>query len=139
MEWQNSDRKTDKKMTESELTSFPDENQPPKRVTFNYIKSNFFRVLHVDGVTGGVMPSSDIYMNLYSERFSIPKKLVYELDSEGSLAHEIVEERDDLDSVIREIDVSAVISIETAKELVEWLQSMIALAEGEEEEQEGNE
>jgi hypothetical protein len=125
-------------MTESESPSFQGKNQPPERVTFNYIKSNFFRVIHVDGIEGGVTPSSDIYINLYSERFSIPKKRVYELDSEGSL-DEVVEERDDLNSVIREIDVSAVMSLDTAKALVEWLKDMIEIAEEDEQEEEDNE
>jgi hypothetical protein len=125
-------------MTESESPSFQGKNQPPERVTFNYIKSNFFRVIHVDGIEGGVTPSSDIYINLYSERFSIPKKRVYELDSEGSL-DEVVEERDDLNSVIREIDVSAVMSIDTAKALFEWLKDMIEIAEEDEQEEEDNE
>ncbi len=126
-------------MTLTEITPSQGENSSPRRVTINYIKSNFFRVIHVDGITGGITPSSDIYMTLFSERFSIPKKLVFELDSEGSVESEIVEERDDLDSVIREIDVNAVMKVETAKALVEWLQNMIALAEEDEEEKEGNE
>jgi hypothetical protein len=125
-------------MTESENPSFQGENQPPERVTFNYIKSNLFRVIHVDGISGGVTPSSDIYINLYSERFSIPKKLVYELDSEGSL-DEVIEERDDLNSVIREIDVSAVMSLDTAKALVQWLKDVIEIAEEDEQEEEDNE
>jgi hypothetical protein len=116
-------------MTESEIPSFQGENQSPKRLKFKHIKSNFFRVIHVDGIFGRVTPSSDICINLYSERWSIPNKLVYELDSEGSLEREVEEERDDINSVIREIDVSAVMSIETAKELVESLQLMIEAVE----------
>ncbi|HEY9833200.1 MAG TPA: hypothetical protein V6D26_21790 [Stenomitos sp.] len=125
-------------MTESKISSIQGENQPLKRVTFNYIKSNFFRVIHVDGVSGGVTPSSDLFINFYSERRSIPKKLVYELDSEGSLKREVVEERDDLNSVIREVDVSAVMTIETAKQLVESLQLMIEAVEEDEQEEEDN-
>lgn len=119
-------------MTDSEILLSQEKNPEQGRVIFNYVKSNFFRVIHVDGVAGGVTPSSDIYMNLYSERFSIPKKLVYELDSEGSLEREVLEDREDLDSVIREIDVSAVMSIETAKSLIEWLQNTIELVESNE-------
>jgi hypothetical protein len=60
---------------------------------------------------------------------------VYELDAEGSLEREVVDERDDINSVIREIDVSAVMSIETAKKLVESLQFMIEAVEDEQEEE----
>jgi hypothetical protein len=122
-------------MTESEIPSFQGENQSPKRLKFKHIKSNFFRVIHVDGISGGVTPTSDLCINLYSERWSIPNKLVYELDAEGSLEREVVDERDDINSVIREIDVSAVMSIETAKKLVESLQFMIEAVEDEQEEE----
>jgi hypothetical protein len=58
-------RRTQKKLTEIE---------------FDFIKSNFFRVIHVDGAFGGLSPNGFVHMALYSERRAIPTKVVHKIE-----------------------------------------------------------
>ncbi len=91
----------------------------PKTLDFQYIKSNNFRVVHGDGVFGGVTPSSYITMGFYSERGSIPQKVTHEINSEGGLGREL--ERTGKSGVAREIEVEVVVDLPTARGLVDWL------------------
>ena len=57
-------------------SKFPGIDQKEKRARFDYIKSQFFRSVHVDGVFGGVIPSGkSIRMSIWNERWPIPNRL----------------------------------------------------------------
>src|ERR1700692_4853721 len=49
------------------------------RVRFHYVKSNFFRVIHVDGAIGGATPAGLIHCALYSERPALPQVTEHEV------------------------------------------------------------
>src|SRR3989442_6878794 len=48
----------------------------PQDVTFHYIKSSQFRVVHADGIIGGVTPRGLIHIAVFSERPAIPQVIV---------------------------------------------------------------
>jgi len=97
------------------------------RVSFDYIKSNQFRVIHVDGAHGGITPKGHvIQMALFSERAPIPRRETYKLQ-EGKLGERT--EKVERDAIIREVEVEALIDIETAKRIAEWLKEKIEQAE----------
>jgi hypothetical protein len=106
------------------------DNPMPQKVKFNYIKSNLFRVIHTDGVTADFNPNGDIAINLYSQRFSIPEEVIFDLSEEGKLVGEgviIKKEGSNIDAeIIREIDILALMNLETAKELLNQLQEIVA-------------
>jgi hypothetical protein len=95
------------------------------RVKFDYIKSNFFRVVHADGVFGGITPRLDIQMDVWSERQAIPKEVVHELRPDGTLGEEMREERVVRDAIVREVEVGVVIDVGLAKSMINWLQEKI--------------
>ncbi len=97
------------------------------KINFDYIKSNQFRVVRVDGVHGGIAPNGHtIQMALFSERAPIPKRETYKL-KQGKLGERTaVEQRD---AIIREVEVEALIDIETAKRIAEWLKGKIDVAD----------
>lgn len=110
----------------------------PARVRFDYIKSSSYRVVHADGVWGGVTPRGWIQMNFFSERHAIPKSLIHELTPEGKLGPEV--DRVTRDSVVREVETGVVLSLETARSLEKWLRDKIeALESIRRESQEGQE
>jgi hypothetical protein len=120
-------------MSEDKLPLDQKQDELPERVKFNFVKSNLFRVIHVDAVWGTPTPSLDgINMNLCSQRFPIPQQVVYNLEPEGSFEKEISEERIQNDNLEWEVEVSAIMSLETAKILIGWLQNMVDQAENEE-------
>jgi hypothetical protein len=96
-------------------------------VEFHYIKSNEFRVVHVDGAMGGITPAGLIFVSLYSERPAIPQVMVHEVTEEGQIGPERLEERVGKKGVVREIEVGATMSLETAINFVKWLQDRIDL------------
>jgi hypothetical protein len=119
-------------MSADNISPKNNQDETPEKLKLKLLKSHLFRVIHVDSVWGGLSPNGDsINMNLCNQRFPIPQKLVYELEKDGSLENEINEERiqeDDVD-VEWEIEVSAMMDIETAKTLIEWLKNMVKQAE----------
>lgn len=96
----------------------------PKEIEFDYIKSNFFRVVRADGAFGGLSPNGAIHMGIYSERQPIPKKVVHAVQ-EGKLGPELLEKRDVRKSIIREMEVDVVLDITQAIGLRQWLDEKI--------------
>src|ERR1017187_6988830 len=84
-------------------------------------KSNFFRVVHVDGVYGGGTPTpGNIMMTVFSHRIPFPAKIVN--DGRGN---EIVSKRDVKYGMEQELEASLVMSLDTAKLMLVWLNSAI--------------
>ncbi len=97
-------------------------------ITFDYIKSNFFRVIRVDGAHGGIVPQANaIQMALYNERQPIPKKEMYRLKKDHSLGDVVLSEK--REAIIREVEVELLLDITTAKRIHEWLGKKIKIIE----------
>ncbi len=95
------------------------------RIKFDYIKSNYFRAIHVDGVFGGTSPSGLIRMSVWNERWPIPKQTISELKEDGSVGREIREERISRDAIVREIETDLVMDVETAVKIRNWLDDKV--------------
>lgn len=100
-----------------------------RRVRFDYIKSTAYRVIHADGVVGGLSPRLDVQMNFWSERFPIPKQVVHVVQPDGTLGDEVPSERSVRQAIVREVDAGVVLDLEVAKALVHWLAERIEEAE----------
>ena len=107
----------------------PGINLEDQKVRFDYIKANQFRMIHVDGLFGGISPNSNIFMSLWSERWPIPKQTAHKLSKDGSIQGEILEERVSRDAIVREIDVGVVMNINVAIQMREWLNDKIKAAQ----------
>jgi hypothetical protein len=94
-------------------------------VRYHYIKSNAYRVIHVDGVYGGPTPGRLIYVSFFSERFPIPTVVEHAVKDLGEnrfeLGEEIQSKREGKEGVVREIEVGAVMTLDMAKKLHAWL------------------
>ena len=108
-----------------------DQSETPvqDRVKFDYIKANFFRVVHADGIWGGVTPSLDIHMDVWSQRSPIPKQMVHEVKPDGTVGEEIANERTVRDAIVREVEVGVVFNLAIAKSMVDWLNDKISFIE----------
>ena len=93
---------------------------------FEYVKGNFFRVVHADGIFGGVTPNRNIHMAIFSQRGAIPNFTEQEI-VDGRLGNEI--RREGKNWVIRELEVDVVMSLDTAHGLRAWLDDKIRLLE----------
>ncbi len=90
------------------------------KLRFHYIKSNEFRVVHVDGAHGGLTPQGGIWVGIYSERLPIPESVVHSLQG-VNLGPELREERKGKDGVVREVEVGLAMDLTVAERLYEWL------------------
>lgn len=115
----------DKPIEENNLAAH-EEDQAPRQVTFEYNQSNLFRVVHVEGAIASVSPNLGINIFFWSEHHSIPLAITYEVSPEGALGREI--ERITRNTIVREIEVSMSMSIDTAKSIIELLETAVKQA-----------
>jgi hypothetical protein len=100
-------------------------------LSFDFIKSNYFRVICVDGAFGGVSPTGrGIHMAVYSERRPLPRKTVHSLEEDGSLGDELRDKRETRTALVREVEADLVMDLLTATAVRDWLnEKIIQLAE----------
>jgi hypothetical protein len=94
-------------------------------IKFDYIKSNHFRVLHVDGAIGGIAPKLNIRMAVFNERSAIPQETVQRVSQEGRIGEEIVEKRIGRNAIVREVEADLVMDLATSKTIISWLQDKV--------------
>ena len=82
----------------------PAEEAELTKVSFDYIKSNYFRIVHVDGFIGGPTPDGDIIINVWNQRAPIPDSITQEVNEEG---HVVELRRTTRDSIVREMEVGS--------------------------------
>jgi hypothetical protein len=117
----------------SEIQNRPDAEEDaskkgPIEVNFKYFKGNFYRIIHVNGVMGGISRRGEMHMSFYSERPGFPdsaKLVIFPQGSEFALAEQI----EGGDKYIREVEVDAVVDLNTAKEIRAWLDTQIETME----------
>ncbi len=99
-------------------------NEPPfpERVQFHYIKSRFFRVIHVDGAIGTVTPNGHIHCAIYSERPAIPQASEHDVSPEGGLSEGVPTGKE---GIVREMDVDLIMNRRSAINLRDWLSRQI--------------
>jgi hypothetical protein len=92
-------------------------------VKFFYQKSQFFRVIHADGVMGGLTPHGLLHFGFYSERPAFPQSQVHNFSPEGVMSDPVSTEGKD--GLVRELDVDVIMSRKTAIEFRDWLDTRI--------------
>lgn len=96
------------------------------KLSVDYIKSHFFRVVHADGVWGSITAAGAIHMDIWNSREAIPRRLTYTIDEQGRIVDVQPEVRADQ---VREVEVGVVMDVETAKAVCNWLLERIEEAE----------
>jgi hypothetical protein len=98
-----------------------------REIEYHFVKSNYFRVLHVTGAYGGITSNLLIHMNVYGDRTPIPKTMGHEIRADNRIGTET--RREGKQGVIREVEADIVIDVETAKAMVHWLNDKIVAVE----------
>ena len=92
----------------------------PDKIRFDYLKSNQHREIFVEGIHGGMSPKGRIQMSLFCERQPIPRQIVHKFDG-IKLGPEIRTERLSRDAIIRSVEATLIMDIETAEAMYNWL------------------
>lgn len=102
--------------------------ETPKQLSFDFIKSNYFRVVHADGVWGGVTPSGDgLSLTFYSERSPIPTRVTNEIAADGRIAKEVG--RQVRDAIVREMEVTVIMDASAAHSFKSWVERHVKALE----------
>jgi hypothetical protein len=116
-EGRSADAGRDNAMGESAQTQT---EQPISEIRTVFTRSNFCRVIHSDGVWGGITPQRNIHMALFSERWALAPRTVirfpeskdYPIDAPG-----VIE---------REIEADVILTFDAALFLRNWLDLRLA-------------
>jgi len=106
-----------------------DDQDIPSSISFHWRKSNYFRVIHADGAFGGLTPDGNVFFTLYSDHPPIPDETIQSVMADGTLGQEVLEKRVITQGVERELEVSVVMPLSTAKALRDWLDERIRILE----------
>ena len=94
----------------------------PEEITFDFVRSQHFRVVHSNGAWGGITPHQELSVTFFSERGALPDHVTHSITSEG-LGPEI--ERSATRNIQRECEVEVLMSMQEAVNLHRWLGSRI--------------
>lgn len=86
-----------------------------------YEKNPLYRTIFVDGAIGTPTPTGLFNLTFYATRKTLPKSVKHEISTEGLVSHSGTPSSDSKDGIIREIEVGAYMSMNTAKEIYEFL------------------
>lgn len=100
----------------------PTDDAKTSTFVVDLIKSNYFRVIHADGVSGCVTPGGTIHLDFWNEREAIPRRITYTFDTSGELVDAQPESRSDF---VREVELGVVMSRETAIVVRNWLNELL--------------
>lgn len=95
-------------------------------VTFHMHKGQYYRVIYMSGAIGGLTPELNVQMTIYNERLPLPRVVVNQVKEDGTLGDEISELREGKKGVVREMEGTLVMSLETATRVHAWLGKQIA-------------
>lgn len=92
----------------------------PRQVRVRYARSNFSRVIHVDGAFGGVTNALQIHMAIYNEHRTIADNLLLSEGPAGTVK-ETAQEEEGQPRFIREIEADLLLTPNAAKSIRDWL------------------
>ena len=104
------------------------EQKPINKITFHWIKSSCFRVVHVDGVVGAIAPNKLVHASVFSERHAIPIQEDWSLKPDKTLGERV--SYVSRGGVVRELEADLVMAPEVARQFARWLIERANEAEG---------
>ncbi|MDD2229369.1 MAG: hypothetical protein PHY48_08160 [Candidatus Cloacimonetes bacterium] len=94
------------------------------KIEFKYIFDDDYNPVYVNGAYGGVTPCGEIVVNFYLERHALPIREI--VDSSGG---GVVLPEGCAHNYVRVIETGVVLSLDSAKSILKWLEQKIQYAE----------
>jgi hypothetical protein len=102
--------------------------KPLDKVRFVYSKARHHRTLHADGAWAAVTPQLEVQFALFNDLRLMPNEVTNLVTKEGGVGAEVSKDPPETDMpghVLREVDVTVVVSRNTAKNLIDALTLMV--------------
>lgn len=102
------------------------------KIQFTYLRSQYYREVIINGAHGGITPSGEIHLGLYSEYRPYPKEEIYTILEDGTIGTKLSQEMPTdgvLAHLVREIEIGVTLNLSAAISLATWLQKKIELAQ----------
>ena len=103
-----------------------DKPDKPEEIRFVYEKARHHRTLHADGAWAAVTPHAEVQISYYNDLRRMPASVTLAVREDDTVGPEGPIHISDL---IREVDVTVVMNVETAKATIALLNQMIVQAE----------
>ena len=100
---------------------------PSSKISFQFVESKFHRNIHVDGAWGGLTHRGSIFMSVYSETPAIPKRITHSIQEDSRIGGEST--REGSRDIIREVEATLLMNLDTATVLMDWLSQKIDAAQ----------
>lgn len=91
---------------------------PATTLEAHYEKSNFFRVIHADGMFGGLSPSGQLHIAIFNQRSPLPKKSNILVAPNGVTTETVTDTKT---GIFREIEADVAMNLNTALAFHIWL------------------
>jgi hypothetical protein len=103
----------------------PENPKPfPETINFDYLKSSQFRIVHADGAFIS-LSQTGLNISFFTERQPIPRRIVHKVGPDGTIGEEIVEARIVRDAVIRDTEISVMMTKDATSRLVDTLKDIL--------------
>ena len=101
----------------------------PMKVRFEYEVPKECPIYLIHGVWGGITPHGEIEMNLYTESDKLPPYSEREIGPDGSIGPEVPAGEGEDKVIVRRVHGKALLSYQTARAIIEWLEGKIEALE----------
>lgn len=97
------------------------------KVRFVYRKARHHRTLHADGAWAAITPQLEVQFSLFNDLRIMPDEVTHLVTDKGGIGDEVSKEPPEKlpPDVLREVDVTVVVSKDTAKNLITALGQMV--------------
>ncbi|MGA2714503.1 MAG: hypothetical protein ABSG41_15470 [Bryobacteraceae bacterium] len=102
------------------------EDQKEKTLHIRYRNNPAYRSVHAGGAYGGVLPSTEIFLGIFSERTHFPESATVEINEETKQGVEKVQIEK---GIVREMEIGLIMNVHVAKAIRQWLDEKIAFVE----------
>ncbi len=98
--------------------------KPLEKVRFIYQKARHHRTFHADGAWASITPQLEIQVAFFNDLKPMPVETTHQVEASGVLGEE-VERIQSPEDVIREVDITLVMSKDMMKRTIELLSRMV--------------
>lgn len=101
----------------------------PEKIKYEYVPRKDLPMIYAHGVWGGINSHGEIEVNFYTESDKLPVTSQREVLPDGSVGPEIPDDDPQTKTIVRNVHAKVVVSYQTARAVIEWLEDKIATLE----------